>query len=90
MKSQRLIVSEVVLLVVLTTWTLSLSGAESAHQPEPVAKMTLGRPIALADSGKRLVHILDASGNLLWQYPAKKPPEFCVYAVRTPLTTPIA
>lgn len=87
MNARRLIVSAVVLLTVLTTWTLNLSGAESAGQPNPVARMTLGRPIALADSGKHLIHILDGAGNILWQYPAKKPRDVWVLPNKNVLFT---
>ena len=62
-----------VLLVVLATVTLNASGAEPAEKVEQVIRMTLGRPIALADSGKNLIHILDSKGSVLWQYPAVRP-----------------
>lgn len=62
-----------VLLGMLTTTSFNASGAEATGHVEPVVKMTLHRPIALADSGKDLIHILDAEGNIVWQYPASKP-----------------
>ncbi|NLX97170.1 MAG: hypothetical protein GXY83_13430 [Rhodopirellula sp.] len=58
---------------VLTTVSLNVSAAEPVKKMEPAGKMTLGRPIALADSGKNMIHILDSDGSLLWQYPAVKP-----------------
>ena len=61
------------LLAVLATVTLNVSGAEPAEKVEQVVKMTLGRAIALADSGKDLIHILDSKGSVLWQYPADRP-----------------
>lgn len=54
-------------------WTLNVSGAEPTDHVEPVVRVTLGRPIALADSGKNLIHILDSKGNIVWQHPAVKP-----------------
>jgi hypothetical protein len=62
-----------VLLAVLVPSFLNGSDAESTGQSEPVARMTLHRSIALADSGKNLIHILDADGNIVWQHPAAKP-----------------
>ena len=62
-----------VLLVVLATVTLNVSGAEPGKTVKQVIRMTLGRPIALADSGKNLIHILDSKGTILWQYPAVRP-----------------
>jgi len=62
-----------VLLAVLTSVTLNVSGAEPAKKVEQVMRMTLGRPIALADSGKNLIHILDSKGSVLWQYRAERP-----------------
>ena len=61
------------LLAVFATVTPNVLGAEPAEKVEQVTKMTLGRAIALADSGKNLIHILDAKGNILWQYPADSP-----------------
>ena len=69
----KLLTLAAVLLTVLATVTRSVSGAEPAQQVEQVTKMTLGRPIALADSGKNLIHLLDAQGNILWQCPADSP-----------------
>lgn len=61
------------LLAVFATVTSNVLGAEPAEKVEQVARMTLGRAIALADGGKNLIHILDAQGNILWQYPADSP-----------------
>ncbi|HUT94266.1 MAG TPA: hypothetical protein VMY37_32705 [Thermoguttaceae bacterium] len=69
----KLSILDAVLLAVLATLTLSVSGAEPARKVEQVIRMTLGRPIALADSGKNLIHILDSNGSILWQYPADGP-----------------
>lgn len=62
-----------VLPALVAIWTLNVMGAEPVEQGKPVVRMTLGRSIALADSGKNLIHILDAKGNIVWQYPAVKP-----------------
>ena len=62
-----------ILLTVFAAWTLNVSSAEPVNLAEPVVKMTFGRPVVLADSGKNLIHILDSKGNVQWQYPADKP-----------------
>jgi hypothetical protein len=69
----KLSILDAMLLAVLSTVTLNVSGAEPAKRVEQAMKMTLGRPIALADSGKNMIHILDSDGSVLWQYPAVKP-----------------
>ena len=61
------------LLAVLAMAPMSVSGVEPGGKIEPVRRVTLGRPIALADNGKNLLHILDAQGNVVWQYPADRP-----------------
>lgn len=72
MKANRLIFGTV-LLAVLATATLRASGVTTVEGQEQAGKMTLGRSIALADSGKNLIHVLDSHGRILWQYPAVKP-----------------
>ena len=62
-----------ILLAVVAIVTLDVSGAEPAQGVEQVTRMTLGRKVALADSGQNLIHILDSDGSVLWQYPAAKP-----------------
>ena len=59
----KLSILDAALLAVLATVTLNVSGAEPAEKVEQVVKMTLGRAIALADSGKDLIHILDSKGE---------------------------
>ena len=49
------------------------AGAEIVDEARPVVRVTLGRSIALADSGKNLIHILDSKGTIVWQHPAVKP-----------------
>lgn len=80
MNAERLVVGLVLLLAALANCTVDLCAAEPAGQPEPVVRMTLGHPIALADSGKNLIHLLDAAGTILWQYPAPKPRDVWVLA----------
>ena len=58
---------------VLTVVTLNVSGGEPAEKVQQTTTMTLGRAIALADSGKNLIHILDSKGSVVWQYPAHRP-----------------
>jgi hypothetical protein len=67
------LVTRYVISFVMATAVLVASGAEPIKTVEQVAGVTLGRPVALADSGKNLVHILDSKGDILWQFPANKP-----------------
>jgi uncharacterized protein affecting Mg2+/Co2+ transport len=62
-----------VLLAVLATGARDLSGAEPDKEAKSPPTMTLGHPVALADNGKNLIHILDAKGNILWQHPTNRP-----------------
>ena len=63
----------VAFLAVLATMTDDVSGAEPVGKADQPTKVTLGHPIALADSGKNLIHILDSDGRVLWQFPAHRP-----------------
>lgn len=60
-------------MAVLATSASSIFGSEPGAEGQPVARMTLGRAVALADSGKNLIHVLDAKGEIVWQYPAQGP-----------------
>ena len=63
----------VMLLALVNMQPLEISAREPANQAETGVRVTLGRSIALADSGKNLIHILDSTGNIVWQHPAVKP-----------------
>jgi len=61
------------LMILFSFASLEASLAGPPDEKTKVGIVTLGYPIALADSGKNLIHILDAKGNIVWQYPAKRP-----------------
>ncbi|MHB8903348.1 MAG: beta-propeller domain-containing protein [Thermoguttaceae bacterium] len=63
----------VFLLVPLALPLSRLWGAGAGGEGEPVVRMTLHRAVALADSGKNLIHVVDADGEIVWQYPAERP-----------------
>ena len=46
----------------------------------PAAEWTLNRPIAIADYGGNMIRILDADGQVEWEYEARRPQEVWVLA----------
>lgn len=68
-----LITSVVITSVVIAGTPFRAWSADSIQDTKPTAKATLRRSLALADSGKNVIHILDAQGNIVWQHPAERP-----------------